>query len=200
MIIFHKINTAESERQLLKTLCSSVPSQTASLPSAAAISLCLSPLSSPHFRAPGSKLEGNPSPAGRIAYSPVIHPHGLHLRSCLRPWCNSCARVQSQHLHPGLDGTVPATGTHTPGQAAVPGRGEGARSSAPGYSLLLDALILATSFCTPGTSPFFTAWISSCSRPIADRWERQRRGRQRLLDPSGLQSHGNKPLIPQNTL
>lgn len=55
----------------------------------------------------------------------------------------------------------------------MPSQGEGAHSSLPRYSLLLDALILATSFCTPGMSPFFTAWISSCSRPIAGRWEQQ---------------------------
>ena len=104
----------------------------------------------------------------------------------LRPQHNSCTGVQSQHSHPGLDGTEPAAGTRTPEQAGVLSRGEGARSSAPGYSLLLDALILATSFCTPGRSPFFTAWISSCSRPITARWERRQRGRQRPSDPGGL--------------
>lgn len=158
----------------------------ASLPSTTAVSLHPPLLSGPSFRAPGPEPKGNPSPAGRIAYSRVIHPHGLRLRSCLRPQHNSCTGVQSQHLHPGLDGTEPAARTHTLGQAAVPGRGEGAHSSASVYSLLLDALILATNFCTLGMSPFFTAWISSCSRPIADRWEQWQHRRQRPLDPGGL--------------
>lgn len=94
--------------------------------------------------------------------------------------------VRSQHLHPSLNSTEPVARTRAPGQAAAPGGAEGARGSALRYSLLLDALILATSFCTLGMSPFFTAWISSCSRPITDRWERQQRRRQRPSDPSCL--------------
>lgn len=125
MIIFHKINTARIEQQSLKILCSSVPPEAASLPPAT-VSLHPSPLRGPHFRAPGPKPEGNPSPARRIAYSPVIHLHGLRSRSRLWLRCNLCARVQSQHLHPGLDSTEPAARTRTPGQAAVPGREEGA--------------------------------------------------------------------------
>lgn len=187
MIIFHKINMARSERQPLKTFCSGVPLlQAALLPPAAAVFLHPSPLGSPRFRTPVPKPEGNPGPAGRITHSPVIHPQGLCLCSHLQPWCNPCTRVQRQHSHPGLDGIEPAAGTRTPGQAALPGGGEGARSLPSGYSLLLDALILATSFCTPGTSPFFTAWINSCSRPMADRWERRGHRRQRPSDPGGL--------------
>lgn len=178
MIIFHKINTAGSEQQLLKPFVAASPHH-CHFP-------LLSPLGGPRLRAPGPEPTGNPSPAGRISYNPVIHPHRPHSRSCLRPQRNSHAGVQSQHLHPSLDGTEPAARTRAPGQAAVPGGAERARGSAPRYSLLLDALILATSFCTLGMSPFFTAWISSCSRPITDGWERQQRRRQRPSDPSCL--------------
>lgn len=93
-------------------------------------------------------------------------------------------QVQSQRSHPSADAELAPCITQA--TQRCPAGARGSSSSAPRYSLLLDALILATSFCTPGTSPFFTAWISSCSRPMADRWERQRRTRKKPSDPGGL--------------
>lgn len=104
MIIFHKINTVGSKWQSLKTLCSRIPpDKQLRFPPTTAVSLHPSLLGGPRFRVPGPEPKGNPSPAGRIAYSPVIHLHGLRLRSRLWLQRNSCARVQSQDLHPSSE-------------------------------------------------------------------------------------------------
>lgn len=186
MIIFHKINTAGSEQQPLKTLCSSVPPKRFISPCHGCFPSPI-PAQWPTLQGPWPRAQGEPQLSCRIAYSPVIHPHGLCLHSRLQPQHNSCAGGQSQHLHPALARTE----TCTPGLAGVPGQGEGAHGSVPRYSLLLDALILATSFCTPGMSPFFTAWISSCSRPIAGRWEQWPRRNPQI--PEVYKAMGKSP-------